>query len=252
MSEVPAVPALKGKRVLVLGATGGLGGVLARLLAVAGADLVLSGRNASRLGDLAADCGGEAVPADLCSGEGRAALVGAAGQLDGLVGAAGVAPLAPVRYLKDEDFSACLDLNARAPLLLARDLLRARGFRPGASIVWISSVVAAGGTAGYAAYAASKAALEAASRCLAAEVAPRGIRVNCVAAGMIRGRMAESAGERISREELEAHWGEYPLGPGEPDDVAGAVVFLLGSGARWMTGSTLLLDGGYGLAGRGS
>ena len=111
--------------------------------------------------------------------------------------------------------------------------------------MWLSSVASARGAAGYAAYAASKAGLEASARCLALELAPKRMRVNCIAPGMIETEMAASAAERISGEALAAHLKAYPLGAGQPADVAAAASFLLSEASRWVTGVTLPVDGGF-------
>ncbi|MDG1241485.1 MAG: SDR family oxidoreductase [Opitutae bacterium] len=235
----------KNKQILVVGATGDLGCSIARHLKAEGAELVISGRNAEKLNALAQELGGDSLSVDLSDSAGRAQLVEAVGVLDGLVYAAGVAPVAPVRYLKDADLEACLNVNTTGPLLLVRDLLKNKKLNAGASIVWLSSVAAARGSAGYAAYAASKAGLEASARCLALELAPKRIRVNCMAPGMIETEMAATAAERISGEALTAHLKAYPLGTGQPADVAAAASFLLSESSRWVTGVTLPVDGGF-------
>lgn len=235
----------QGQQFLVVGATGGLGSAIARSLKSEGADLVLSGRNSEKLSAYAQELGVASLSGDLSASASRAQLAGAVGKLDGVVFAAGLAPVAPVRYLKDADLAACLSVNAEAPLLLVRDLLKKKQLKTGASIVWISSVASSRGAAGYAAYAASKAALEAAARCLALELAPKGMRVNCIAPGMIATDMADAAAERISGDVLEAHLNAYPLGAGRPADVAAAASFLLSSESRWITGTSLPVDGGF-------
>lgn len=235
----------EGARILVVGATGSLGGAIARSLAASGAQLCLSGRDAVKLDAIASELSGEVFSCDLMSADDRTELARALDVLDGVVFSAGIAPVAPVRYLKDADLGACLQLNTEAPLLLIRDLLKKKKLNRGASIVCLSSVAAARGAAGYAAYSASKAALEASARCLALELVPKGMRVNCVAPGMIEGEMADSAAERISGEALAAHLKAYPLGAGRPSDVASAVVFLLSGESRWITGVTLPVDGGF-------
>lgn len=233
------------KRILVVGATGGLGCAIARCLKAEGANLIVSGRNEEKLNALAREVGADSLTADLSHAAGRAQLAETIGTLDGVVCAAGVAPVAPVRYLKDADFEACLNVNTASPLLLIRDLLKKKKLKAGASIVWISSVASTRGTAGYAAYAASKAGLEASARCLALELAPKGMRVNCIAPGMIETDMADAAAERISGEALAAHLKAYPLGVGQPSDVAAATSFLLSQESRWVTGITLPVDGGF-------
>ncbi len=233
------------KQILVVGATGGLGCAIARRLKAEGANLIVSGRNEAKLSALAQEVGADSLAVDLSDAAGRATLADAVGELDGVVFAAGVSPVSPVRYLKDSDIESCLSLNLTAPLLLIRDLLKNKKLKAGASIVWLSSVASARGTAGYAAYSASKAGLEASARCLALELAPKGMRVNCIAPGMIETDMAAAAAERISDEALSAHLKAYPLGTGQPADVASATSFLLSQESRWVTGITLPVDGGY-------
>lgn len=238
---------LDGRTILVIGATGSIGGAVVRHAASQGATLVLSGRDQAKLDSFWVRGLAKSVIADIATDAGRASLIEELPALDGVVFAAGIAPLAPIRYLKEVDLQACIHLNTVVPLLMVRDLLKAKKLNGGASIVCVTSIAAAKGTAGYAAYAGSKAALEAASRCLAVELAPKQIRVNCIAPGMVESEMADGFAGAASEDALAEHAKDYPLGVGKTEDVAGAVSFLLSNDSRWVTGVTLPVDGGFSL-----
>lgn len=237
----------EGQNILITGATGSLGSGIAKALYAAGADLLLSGRNSKKLEALGHMLGAKTLVADLNLSEDRAQLIEKAESLNGVVFAAGVAPIKPIKYLKETEFSETLTLNTKQPVILLRDLIKAKKIREGGSIIWLSSIAAQLSTPGYSMYAASKAGMEAAARCLALELAPQGIRLNCLSPGMIDSVMAQEAGEQISEAVLAEHFEEYPLGVGRTADVTGAVNFLLSPAARWITGTVLTLDGGLSL-----
>ena len=121
--------------------------------------------------------------------------------------------------------------------LLKRNLVAADG-----SILFIASIAAHIGVAGVGAYSGSKAALLAMSRCLAMEVVKRGIRVNCLSPALVETPLLDATAQVVGS--LEAERGNYPLGFGKPDDVANAAIFMLSGASRWITGTTLVMDGG--------
>ena len=233
------------KRILIVGATGALGSAIAKTLSLQGAELFLAGRDASKLELIASELDATAIIIDLSKVDSFDAAIDKISALDGIVYAAGVAPLSPVKYMQEKHFSNCIQINTVSPLLLIRDLLRQKKIKTPASIVLISSLIASRGAAGYCAYAASKGALEASARCMALELASHKIRVNCLAPGMIESQMASEAGEQISEDILQAHMNLYPLGTGYPQDVADAATYLISDQSRWVTGTVLTVDGGY-------
>lgn len=234
------------KRALIVGATGSLGSAITQELASAHWSLLLTGRNANKLTALGDRVSSQVIPADLSKSQERSVLMDSIKfPLDAFVFAAGVAPISPLKYTREDDLENALKINLTLPLLLTRDLLKQKKLNPGASIVWISSIAATRGTAGYSGYAASKAGLEAAARCLSVELSGKRIRINCVAPGMVSSAMELKASEDISPEAMEAHKKHYPLGIGRPSDVAQAVAYLLSDAAQWVTGTVLKVDGGF-------
>jgi len=238
---------LAGKCALVTGASGGIGGAIARALAQRGARLALSGTRVDALEALAAELGEGAVVAacDLGRPDDVNALVPRAeealGQLDILVNNAGLTRDTLALRMKDEDWQAVLDVNLTAGFRLARAALKGMMRRRWGRIVGITSVVGVTGNPGQANYAASKAGMIGMSKALAAEVASRGITVNCVAPGFIETAMTDALPEAQREKLLE----RIPSGRlGEARDVAAAVVYLASEEASYVTGQTLHVNGG--------
>lgn len=167
------------------------------------------------------------------------------GPISGVVHSAGVHSAVPLRMLDPAKVEALMRINVIAGLMLAKGFRQKGCFAPGASLVYLSSVAGMTGQPAIAAYSASKAALLGASRSLAIELARDGIRVNCVSAGMVRTEMSERIFQSLPAEQVDAIEAMHPLGFGSAADVANAVLFLLAESSRWITGSNLVVDGGY-------
>ena len=234
---------LHGKTVLVTGASSGIGRAVAVECARAGARVVINGRDAARLGDTLAllEAGLEHVAcvADLTDPPQMARLVAACGELDGVVHAAGVHGVTPLRMLRQSFMQTVLDANFLAPLMLTQLLLAKKTLRNGASLVFMSSIAAHTGTVGVGPYSASKAALEGMIRPLALEIAPRAMRANAIAPGLVDTPLVND-----DRAWLDEKAKMYPLGLGKPEDVAYAAIYLLADISRKVTGTQLHLDGG--------
>ena len=189
---------LTGKKALVTGASGGIGGEIARALHAAGADVALSGTRRDALESLAGKLGARAfvTPADLSDSDGAAQLVkdaeAALGQIDILINNAGLTRDGLAMRMKDEDWQTVLDVNLSAAFRLSRAVLRGMMRNRWGRIVAITSIVGVTGNAGQTNYAASKAGLIGMSKSLAQEVASRGITVNCIAPGFIETAMTEA------------------------------------------------------------
>ena len=234
---------LDGKTVLVTGASSGIGREVAVVCSRMGARLVISGRDEARLGETLRALVGEGhemVAADLLTSDGLEAVAVKAGKLDGLVHSAGVRGLAPLKLVTAKFLDDVFAINYRAPVLLTQRLLHKNAMRNGGSIVFMASISAHLGTTGVGIYAGSKAALVGTMRCLALEQAKRGIRVNCLSPGLVETKLVTTD----DPDWFESQRARYPLGVGQPEDVANATIFMLSNAARWITGTTLIMDGG--------
>ena len=232
---------------LVTGATGGLGSSIARLLHRQGASVAISGTRAAVLEGLAAELGEQVhvLPCDLSNPEEVEKLVpdaeAALGSLDILVNNAGVTRDKLFMRMKDEDWQSVLDINLTAGFRLSRAVLKGMMKRRAGRIITITSVIGTTGNAGQGNYAASKAGLAAMTKSLAAEVASRGITVNCVAPGFIVSPMTDALNEGQKERVLATiPAGRFGAGP----DVAACVAFLASDEASYVTGQTLHVNGG--------
>jgi len=206
---------LGGRTVLLTGASGGLGGAIARGLARRGARLVLSGRRAEVLEPLAAELGGRVVACDLSDRAAVAGLVDAAGPVDALVANAGIPGSGRIETFTVEEIDRALDVNLRAPMILARLLCEGMVERGGGQIVFVSSLSGKAGAAGSSIYAATKFGLRGFAQSLREDLRPQGVGVSTVFPGFIRDAgMFHDSGARLPG---------Y-VGTKTPEDVAAAVV----------------------------
>jgi 3-oxoacyl-[acyl-carrier protein] reductase len=239
---------LSGKKALVTGASGGIGGAIAKALHAQGADVALSGRNVEALEKLAAEIGVERVhivPGDLGTAEAADALIKSAeekmGQVDILVNNAGLTKDGLFMRMKDEDWQVVQDVNLTAPFRLIRAAVRGMMKRRNGRIINITSVVGVTGNPGQANYCASKAGMIGMSKSMAAEVANRGITVNCIAPGFIATAMTDALNDD-QKGKINA---TIPAGAmGTPEDIAASVVYLASDEANYITGQTLHVNGG--------
>lgn len=236
---------LTGKRILVTGASSGIGRQIALSCAQAGAQLVITARNRDRLEATAAELLGEGhvhIAADLTSPDDIGRLIGGAGVLDGVAHAAGISRLVPFRMVNQTHLDEIFAGNTYAPMLLTKGLLVKKQLAVRGSVVWIASIASHVGPMASATYAASKAALLGAMRSLGREVSKQGIRVNCIAPGYVSTPMLDQL------QGGGANMGDLlnlaPLGLGEPADVANATMFYLSDASRWITRTYFVVDGG--------
>ena len=240
---------LEGKRVLVTGASSGIGRGIAIECSRMGAKVVISGRNEARLQETLAMMQNpdehQMLLADLAIDEDIQGLVDKIGEgLDGIVLCAGFTIVKPFKFVSPQDIEAIMDVNYKAPVILSQKLLKKKKINKSASIVFISSVSGVFVSAPAAAlYSGSKGAVNGVAKAMALDLSPRGIRVNCVNPGMVDTNIF-SKGD-ITQEQLEEDVKHYPLGRyGKPEDIAYAVVYLLSDASAWVTGTNLKIDGG--------
>jgi 3-oxoacyl-[acyl-carrier protein] reductase len=238
---------LTGKKALVTGASGGIGGAIARALHAQGATVVLAGTREAALQALAAELGDRVhiLTADLSQPDEPERLIreteAALGGLDILVSNAGVTRDGLAMRMKDEDWLAVLEINLTAGFRLIRAALRGMLRRRHGRIVSITSLVGVAGNPGQANYAASKAGMIGMTKSIAAEVATRGITVNCVAPGFITTAMTD----KLTDDQRARGAAAIPMERfGTSEEVAAAVVYLASGEAAYVTGQTIHVNGG--------
>ena len=239
------------KTILVTGASSGIGRAIAISCAKIGYTLVLNGRNVARLEETRHLCSEVSIqdsaahlviPADLTDEVQRRALADQVPMLNGVVHCAGIGSRVLCKMLEQDDVQYVMEANFNAPVLLQAALLQEKKIATGSTIVFIASAAATMPSVGNAIYSASKGALISYAKCLALELAPRKIRVNCISPAMVWTDLAlVGATEEQLREAEQA----YPMKRyAQPEDIAPMAVFLLSDEASWITGSNYKLTGG--------
>lgn len=240
---------LSDKHILITGASSGIGRSTAILCSQLGARLTITGRNNIRLNETLSLLEGEnhnSVVSDLSISSNLKDLAEILPSLDGIVHCAGIHENCTTRFLNLEMMESLMNINYFSIVQLISYILQKKKLRKGASVVLISSVAAFRyAEIGNALYSSTKAALSSYSRVLALELSKRSIRVNTVSPGMVKTPMQKSFD--VTPEQFEKDKQNYPLGYGEPEYIANAIVFLLSDMAKWITGSDLVIDGGLSL-----
>ncbi|MEJ8296395.1 SDR family oxidoreductase [Delftia tsuruhatensis] len=242
--DIHSAFSLDGKAILVTGASSGLGRQIAVSCARRGARVVITGRDTSRLQqtfDLLDGTGHMQVLAEQTLAQDRTALVKAIPSLDGVVHCAGKQMLSPIRLLSEALMTQMYEVNFLAPVMLTQQLLQAKKIAPGGSIVFMLSTSAHIGTSAVGPYSAMKSALLGIIRCLAMEQGKHRMRVNGISPSVVPTAMW---GEDEQSAPLQAQHARHPLGLGTPEDVANAAIYLLSDASRWVTGTSLVMDGG--------
>jgi 3-oxoacyl-[acyl-carrier protein] reductase len=243
---------LTGKTIIVTGASSGIGQDACVCLSELGARVVLVGRDTARLNETLTLLEGSnhvAEHFDLTNVDKIPSwlkeLSQRFGPVHGLVHCAGLFMIRPLQIWQIKESLQITTVNVSAALALTRGF-RQRGVSgTGGSIVYVSSVAGLVGQSGFADYSATKGAIISMTRSIALELAPLGIRANCVAPGTVDGPMVERNKHLLTEQQHAALKARHVLGPGRPRDVANAIAFLLADTARWITGTTLVVDGGF-------
>lgn len=244
---------LSGKTVLVTGASSGIGRAVAQFFSVQGSRVIIAGRSISRLNDTLSTLTGDGhfyVSGDLSDTDELKRIMNdvfeVGGTLDGVVHCAGIQKTLPLQALKEADFDDLFNVNVKSAQFIAKFLRRkGRYNKDGTSLTFITSVAATCGEPAISTYSASKAALIGLCKSLSSELARNNIRVNCIAPGHVETEMALEFSKQLTTEQHVIIEGKHPLGLGKPEDVAHAAAFLSSDLSRWITGTTLFVDGGY-------
>lgn len=236
---------LNDKTILITGASSGIGRVIAIECSKMGANLVITGRNESRLQEtleLLHNKGHISIISDLSDKEGLDDLLEKLPVLDGVVHCAAILKKLPLKFINEKAWQETMGTNLFAPALLSQRLVKKNKIKDASSIVFISSIAATVASFGNISYMASKGAINSLSRGMALELSSKKIRVNTVLPALIQTNLTDKA---LSEEDLKNYLLKFPLGRfGKPEEVAYAVIYLLSDASRWVTGTSITIDGG--------
>lgn len=243
---------LDGKKIVITGASSGIGRQCAIDCSKMGARVVLIGRNMPRLEETSSEMSGnghEILPLDINDKEmvktAITSIIERIGPIDGFVHSAGIEKTLPLRNVNCAELQDVFNTNFFSAIELLKLFTKKKNYNDGFKVVFIASITAIIARVGTLAYTASKGALVAATRELAVELAPKNINVNCISPGTILTPMMQSYLDGLSDESREKRISGFPLGLGSPEDIANGVIYLLSDASRWITGHNLVIDGGY-------
>lgn len=245
---------LDNKLIIITGASSGIGRQCAISCSNMGARVILFGRNSDRLNEtltyMNLPSQHLAFSIDLVDYENVQdtvnQIIDEFGLLYGLINCAGISTTLPFNMNKTEKMDEFFHANVHSAINLTRLVTKQSNIsKEGASIIFISSVMGIAGENGKSLYSMTKGAIIAGARSLAIELAPRNIRVNCISPGVVESPMSKGAIYAKNEESFNKIRGMHPLGLGQPEDVANACIYLLSDASRWVTGTNLIVDGGY-------
>lgn len=243
---------LDNKTILITGASSGIGRGVAIACANAGAKCILVGRNRDRLLETQKSCGGEKHEIqefDVTNFAGMKDFIASIPQLDGLVQSAGIGDNhTPLKFITSEFFDKVVGVNLKAPILLLAALEKQKKLNKGASVVMLSSIASFYATVAHSLYGASKGGIKSFVQGAALDLASKRIRVNALAPAMVNTPLIEFSA--LTDEQRQANESKYPLKRyGNPEDIAGCVIYLLSDASAWVTGQQFVLDGGLTIGG---
>ncbi len=241
---------LTGKTILVTGASSGIGKQTAISIAGLGGKVVVTGRNEKRLGETKQALKGNdhlSIVADLTNEEEVDKLVDALPQLNGLVHCAGIVDATPIKFIRQQNISKMTRINYESPIFLTARVLLKKKILNNASIVFMSTISTQIPFFGGSLYTSAKAGIESYSKALALEMVTKGIRSNTISPGLVKTPLiTEPANEgqmELIDDSLDRYLKKFPMGVGEPVDVANAIVFFLSDESRWVSGTNLVMGG---------
>ena len=238
---------LAGKTILITGASSGIGKQAAVSISEQNARLIITGRNEERLKETYNELKpGDhlSIICDLTNEAEREQIAEKVPEINGVVHCAGLTNHIPAKFIRQKDIDEVFNINYNVPLLLTSQLLKKKKIVNHSSIVFLSSIATRYPYFGGTLYTGSKSAIEAYSRVLSLELASKKIRSNCLSPSFVKTPMVDGAEKTISTEVLAKFEKMIPLGFGEPEDVANAIIFFLSDASKWITGANLVMGGG--------
>ncbi len=242
MSGLPF--SLEGMNVFITGASSGVGRATAVMASQLGACVTITGRNEERLDQTLSALEGQGhrmIVEDLSSQGAYERLTEQLPELDGMVYSAGIAEIMPFRMINDGHIKRVMQLNFEAPIQITQNMMRRKKLRAGGSLVYVTAIADHAAPVGSAVYSASKAALATAVKSLALELAKTKVRANCLAPGYVRTPMYDKLGASSA---IDEYLKLVPLGLIEPEEIASSAAYLLSPASRWVTRTSLVIDGG--------